>query len=84
MPANFLKPVDYSIDLLVRTHPTLRRYTDQVSNTEIDPEFHLYPTPRQRVDLKDEILLKNVKKEEDISFVMSMSKSVGGAFINEL
>jgi len=26
MPGGFLKPVDYSIDLLVRTHPTLRIY----------------------------------------------------------
>lgn len=26
MPSSFLKPVDYSIDLLIRTHPTLRKY----------------------------------------------------------
>jgi hypothetical protein len=26
MPSSFLKPLDYSIDLLVRTHPTLRMY----------------------------------------------------------
>jgi len=28
--------------------------------------------------------LKNVKKESDISFVKSLSKTVGGAFIHEL
>ena len=28
MPKTFLKPLDYSIDLLVRAHPTLRDYTD--------------------------------------------------------
>lgn len=84
MPSSFLKPVDYSIDLLVRTHPTLRKYEHQVASTEVDPEFHLYPNPRVREDLKDEIVLKNSKNDQDVSLVMSMSKSVGGAFINEL
>jgi hypothetical protein len=27
MVGSFLKPVDYSVDLLVRSHPTLREYT---------------------------------------------------------
>jgi hypothetical protein len=26
MPITFLKPIDYSIDLLVKAHPTLREY----------------------------------------------------------
>jgi len=26
MVPTFLKPLDYSVDLLVRTHPTLREY----------------------------------------------------------
>ena len=26
MPPSFVKPFDYSIDLLVRSHPTLRKY----------------------------------------------------------
>jgi hypothetical protein len=26
MPKSFLKPIDYSIDLIVRSHPTLREY----------------------------------------------------------
>ena len=84
MPASFLKPLDYSIDLLVRTHPTLRQYERQVSNCEVDPEYKLYPAIRQREELKDEIVLKNVKKDKDISFVKSLSKSISGAFVNEL
>mmetsp|Transcript_18608 Transcript_18608/g.31829 ORF Transcript_18608/g.31829 Transcript_18608/m.31829 type:complete len:83 (-) Transcript_18608:356-604(-) len=26
MPSSFLKPLDFSVNLLVRTHPTLRAY----------------------------------------------------------
>jgi hypothetical protein len=26
MPMTFLKPIDYSIDLIVKIHPTLREY----------------------------------------------------------
>lgn len=26
MPASFLKPLDYSVELLVQAHPTLRQY----------------------------------------------------------
>lgn len=84
MPSSFLKPVDYNIDLLIRTHPTLRKYIPQVNDTEVDPEYHIYPANRERKPLKDEIVLKNQRSEEDISFIKSMSKSVGGAFINEL
>jgi len=84
MPSGFLKPIDYSIDLLIRTHPTLRKYEKQVQTSEVDPEFNLYPSKKVRIELKDEIVLKNSKKESDLSFVKSLSKSVGGAFINEL
>ena len=31
---------------------------------------------------KDEIELKNVKKDEDISFVKTISKTISGAFVN--
>ena len=84
MPATFLKPVDYSIDLLVRTHPTLRKYTNQCSNTEVDPEYLLYPISRHRQDLKDEIVLKNTKNEDDLTMMKTMTKTVSGAFVNEL
>jgi hypothetical protein len=43
MPITFLKPIDYSIDLLVKAHPTLREYLQMTSCTEVDPEFHVYP-----------------------------------------
>jgi hypothetical protein len=66
MPASFVKPLDYSIDLLVRSHPTLRSYENQLSCAEVDSEYHLYPNKRNRVMPKDEVELKNVKKEEDI------------------
>lgn len=52
--------------------------------TEVDPEFNLFPYQRQREDLKDEIVLKNQRNDQDVSLVKSLSKSVGGAFINEL
>jgi len=31
---------------------------------------------------KDEIELRNVKKDEDISFVKTISKTISGAFVN--
>lgn len=84
MPKNFLKPLDYNVQLLVRTHPTLRKYEKQVENGETDPEYHLYPKQIVRTDLKDDIVLKNIKKDEDRDVLLSMTKSVGGAFIDEL
>lgn len=41
MPKTFLKPLDYSIDLLVRAHPTLRDYTDLRRQSEVDPDCAL-------------------------------------------
>lgn len=63
MPASFVKPLDYSIDLLVRTHPTLRQYQGQMPCTEVDPEYHLYPSKRERVMPKDEIELKMSRRK---------------------
>ena len=82
MPSTFVKPIDYSIDLLVRTHPTLRSYQNQLSCTEVDPEYHLYPSKRERICPKDEVELRNVKKEDDVNFVASLTKTISGAFIN--
>lgn len=82
MPATFVKPLDYSIDILVRTHPTLRAYIEQGSCTEVDPEYALYPKNRPRVMPKDEIQLKNFKSDEGKKFQMSLTKSISGAFIN--
>jgi hypothetical protein len=82
MPKSFIKPLDYSIDLLVRTHPSLRAYVNQGFCTEIDPEYSLYPRQRLRIMPKDEIELKNFKNDEGKKFLASMTKSISGAFIN--
>jgi len=82
MPSSFVKPLDYSVDLLVRTHPTLRSYCKQLSCTEVEDECQLYPLKKPRIMPKDEIELKNAKKEEDFNFVRTLSKSISGAFIN--
>jgi hypothetical protein len=42
MPKTFLKPFDYSIDLLVRSHPTLREYAEMRRQTEVDPDYALH------------------------------------------
>jgi hypothetical protein len=34
--------------------------------------------------MKDEIMLKNSKKEQDISLVASLTKTVGGSYVNDL
>lgn len=82
MPSSFVKPLDYSVDLLVRNHPTLREYINQEACTEVDPEYSLYPRPRPRIQPKDEIELKNFKNEEGKKFLATLTKSVSGQFIN--
>lgn len=84
MTNSFLKPIDYAVDLLVRSHPTLRDYTNQVGCSEVDTEYYLYPAKKERLPLMDEILLKNSKKEKDVTLVSSLTKTVGGAFVNDL
>jgi len=54
-PASFIKPLDYSVDLLIKTHPTLRSYCKQLETTEIDPAYHIYPSVKDRLHPKDEI-----------------------------
>ena len=81
-PASFVKPLDYSVDLLVRTHPTLREYCREVACVEVEPESALYPLQKERVMPKDEVELKNAKSDADASFVKTLSKSISGAFIN--
>lgn len=52
MPIGFLKPNNYSVDLVLRPdqHPTLRGYVSQsgTSSTEVDSQFCLYPYERSR------------------------------------
>lgn len=62
----------------------MRKYEGQVCNVEVDPEFHLFPKKIERADLKDELVLKNNRKDKDIDLVASMSRTAGGAFVDEL
>lgn len=82
MPQTFTKPLDYSVHLLVRQHPTLRTYSKQMESKETEPGYNLYPNKRERIEPKDEIMLSAVKKDEDVSLVKSLSKSLAGAFVN--
>jgi hypothetical protein len=97
MPQSFLKPLDYSVDLILRgdRHPTLREFVSLpgCSTTEVDPEFALYPLRRQRVEQKDEIELKNqavVKKlagnpnPASTTYALGLSKTVSGAYVLNL
>ena len=82
MPQTFTKPLDYSVHLLVRQHPTLRTFCKQMESTETEPGYNLYPNKRERIEPKDEIMLSAAKKDDDISLVKSLSKSLAGAFVN--
>jgi hypothetical protein len=85
MPKTFMKPFDYSIDLLVRSHPILREYADLRRQTEVDPDCALNTSlPRQRVEPRDEIMLRNNVGNSSTQgvAVMSMTRSISGAFIN--
>ena len=55
MPATFTTPLDYSIDLLIRDHPTLRQYCEEVQCVECDPQYKLYPMKKDRLMPSDEI-----------------------------
>lgn len=55
MPETFTKPFNYSTDLLIMPHPTLRKYVHFLGHAEVDPEYHLYPFKRERTEPKDEI-----------------------------
>jgi hypothetical protein len=55
----FLKPLDFSVDLIVKTHPTLREYPALKAQSEVDPDHNLYPAERPRIQPKDEIMLRN-------------------------
>lgn len=84
MPKTFLKPFDYSIDLLVRSHPTLREYAEMRRQTEIDPDYALHTgIPRQRIEPRDEIMLKNNLGGNGVA-IMNMTRSVSGAYVNNL
>ena len=85
MPKTFLKPFDYSIDLLVRAHPTLREYADLRRQTEVDPDCALNTIiSRARVEPRDEIMMRNNMGTNQGIAPMNMTRSVSGAFVNTI
>lgn len=88
MPKTFLKPLDYSIDLLVRSHPTLREYVEiRARQTEVDPDFALSTRAaggRQRIEPRDEIMLRNNvgNSQNQGVAMMNLTRSISGAFVN--
>ena len=88
MPKTFLKPLDYSIDLLVRMHPTLRTYQEiRARQTEVDPDYALsngFIGGRGRTDPRDEIMMKNNIGKNEGPQIMNMTRTVSGAFVNTI
>ena len=99
MPQTFLKPFEYSSELLLRSdqHPTLRQYVAQpaTSSTEADPIFALYPYLRIRNEPLDEISLKKSSVATEIkayvgvepvsqTYNLGMTKTAAGAYIRSL
>ena len=84
MPSGFLKPLDFFLPLILRPHPTLRRYCPMVELSENDQAFFLYPHPKPIIHLRDEIELVNAKSKEDMEFKDKISKTGSGAYINQV
>ena len=82
MPKTFVKPFDYSVDLLIRSHPTLRTYCKQLPCTETEPTYHLHPTVRPRIEPKDEIERKNVRLADKLDSA-TITKTISGSFVNQ-
>lgn len=79
-----MKPVNYGVELLIRPHPTLRPYCEHPECTEADPAYHIYPLPKPRLEVRDEIQLQNARTDEDREFKLPISKTPSGAFINQV
>ena len=87
MPRGFTKPIDFSVDLLVKEHPTLREYPKLRGTTEVDPDFNLAPYKRTRCENNDEIMLVNTKVRQDnnaTGYNLGLSKTVSGIPVNNL
>lgn len=84
MPSTFKKAFDYSIDLMVRSHPTIREYVGLKRQSEIDTDYNLCSYPRPRYDPKDEIMLRNNVGGSALFTVTSFNKSLGGAFVKSM
>ena len=97
MPKGFLKPLDYSVELVIRAdqHPTLREYHKMppTSSTEVDPEFAVYPSQRLRKPEHDEISLRKQSVATlaatnppvvSSTYALGLGKTVSGSYINNL
>lgn len=97
MPQSFLKPLDYTVEKVIRAdcHPTLREYVSlpATSSTEVDPEYQLYPSTRQMVPIRDEIELKKQSIARQLgenppvvsaTYMLGLSKTVSGSYVNNL
>lgn len=86
MPNSFLKPLDYLSEKVIRAdcHPTLRKYASMPDNTttEVDPAFALYPLRRDIVPVFDEIEVKRQSMAPIVQYMMGLSKTASGAYIN--
>lgn len=52
--------------------------------SETDPDYHLYTQERARIEVKDEIMLKNTNTVGISNYTMNITKTVAGTFINSL
>lgn len=97
MPDSFLKPFDYTVEKVIRSdcHPTLREYValPKTSSTEVDPDYQLYPSTRTMVPIRDEVELKKqalIRQLEgnapvvSATYMLGLSKTVSGAYVNNL
>ena len=44
----------------------------------------MYPNKKERLEPKDEIQLRNLKKDTDIDFVATVTQTFSGAFVNQV
>ena len=97
MPQSFLKPLDYTVEKVLRSdqHPTLREYVSMpaTSSTEVDPECQLYPMQRAMVYQHDEIELRkqSLKNKASVippvvssTYMLGLSKTASGHYVNNL
>jgi hypothetical protein len=55
------------------------------SCTEVDPEFHVYPIQRKRIEPLDEIQMRNNRGAiVATTYSMQVTKSLAGNFVNSL
>ena len=84
MSPSFLKPLDYSLDLIIKMHPSIREYQSLRRQTEVDPDYHLASAfLRERQEPRDELQLRNNLAKSQVT-ITNMNRSVAGAFVNTM